>query len=270
MIDYHGRFVWYELMTTDVAAAKAFYAKVVGWGTKEVATPDRPHTLFTAGGALAGGVTGLPEDARKMGGPPMWIGYVGVGDVDTTVARIKRLGGAVHVPPTNIPDMSRFSVVSHPQMALLAVLTWLKPGQHQHAALNEQRRVGWHELLAGDAEAALSFYGELFDWRKVEADPGSLSTYRLFSVGGQTIGGMLTKPPLVHVAHWLYYFNVGDIDAASERVRSGGGQVLGGPVEVPAGNWIARCVDPQGAVFALEGGRRHGGAIGYFAARSNC
>lgn len=265
MSDYHGRFVWYELMTTDVAAAKAFYGKVMGWGAKDAFTYDRPHTLFTVGGALAGGITALSEDARRTGGMPMWIGYVGVDDVDATVGRIKRLGGAVHIPPTNIADISRFSVIADPQTAFLAVMTWLKAGKQQGAAPGEQRRVGWHELLAADSETALSFYGDIFDWREAPADPGPLSTYRLFSVRGQTIGGMFTKPPLARVPHWLYYFNIGDIDAASKRVKSGGGQVLGGPVEVPSGSWIVRCVDPQGAVFALEGGRRHGAAVGYFA-----
>jgi uncharacterized protein len=252
-------------MTTDVAAAKAFYSKVVGWGTKDAFTPDQSHSLFTVGGALAGGVTGLPEEARRTGGTPIWIGYVGVDDVDATVDRIERLGGAVHVPPTNIGDISRFSVVTDPQMAFLAVLTWRRPDQREPAAPAEPRRVGWHELLAADSETALSFYGEIFNWRKAQAEPGPSSPYRLFSVGGQTIGGMLTKPPSVSVPHWLYYFNTGDIDAAAKRVKSGGGQVLGNPVEVPSGSWIVRCVDPQGAVFALEGGRRHGGAIGYFA-----
>ena len=43
----HGRFVWYELMTTDMAAAKAFYAKVVGWGTEDASMPGMAYTLFT-------------------------------------------------------------------------------------------------------------------------------------------------------------------------------------------------------------------------------
>ena len=38
MVDHHGRFAWYELITTDVAAAKAFYAEVVGWGAQDAST----------------------------------------------------------------------------------------------------------------------------------------------------------------------------------------------------------------------------------------
>jgi hypothetical protein len=48
MIDYHGRFVWYELMTTDMAAARTS-RRCVGWGTHDASTPGLP-TLFTARG----------------------------------------------------------------------------------------------------------------------------------------------------------------------------------------------------------------------------
>ncbi len=94
-----GRFVWYELMTTDTAAAKAFYGKVVGWGTQDGPVPGLAYTLFTAGEMPVGGLMDQPEDARKMGAPPSWIGYVAVDDVDATTERVKRLGGTVHVPP---------------------------------------------------------------------------------------------------------------------------------------------------------------------------
>ena len=58
---------------------------------------------------------------------------------------------------------------------------------------------------------------------------------------------------------WLYYFNVGDIDAAGKRVRLVGAGSANGPIEVPGGNWIVQCTDPQGAMFALVGTRSHNG-----------
>ena len=39
MVNSHGRFVWYELMTTDMKIAKAFYARVVGWGALDASMP---------------------------------------------------------------------------------------------------------------------------------------------------------------------------------------------------------------------------------------
>jgi predicted enzyme related to lactoylglutathione lyase len=263
VVNPHGRFAWYELITTDVEAAKAFYTKVMGWGAWDTSVPGTAYTLFTAGKASVGGLMDLPEDARKRGGRPGWVGYVGVNDVDATADRIKRLGGVVHVPPTDVPNISRFSVFADPQTARLALFKWLKPGREQPAEPGAPGRVGWHELLAADWEKALAFYSELFGWQKADADIGEMGTYQLFSAGGQTIGGMVTKPPTMPAPFWLYYFNISDVDAAAQRVQAGGGQVLDGPLEVPGGSWIVQCTDPQGAVFALEG-KRGRNAIGYF------
>jgi uncharacterized protein len=204
----------------------------------------------------------LSEDARKMGMRPSWLGYVGVDDVDATAERIIKLGGAVHVPPTSIPNISRVSVAVDPQMAMFALLTWLQGGE-QPAALSAPGRVGWHELLASDVEKAWTFYGDLFGWQEADADIPAAGIYRLFSAGGETIGGMCTKPATAPVPFWLYYFNVGDIDLAVKRVRAGGGRIVIGPMEVPGGRWIVQCVDPQGAIFALAGKLSHDG-IGYF------
>ena len=263
MVGSHGRFIWYQLLTTDMEAAKAFYADVVGWGTRDASAPGMPYTLFTAGEASVSGLMDLPEDARKTGARPSWLGYVGVDDVDATADRIQRLGGVVHVPPMDIANVSRFSIVADPQMATLALFKGLKPAQEQPAELRTPGRVGWHELLAADWEKAWAFYRELFGWQKATADTGAVGTYQLFSAGGETIGGMFTKPPTVPVPFWLYYFNVGDIDAAAKRVKAGNGQILDGPIEVPGGSWILQCTDPQGVIFALVGKRSHNG-IGYF------
>ncbi len=262
MVDYHGRFVWYELMTTDVAAAKTFYTKVLGWGAQDASMPNLAYTFFTVGNAFASGLMGLPEEAKRTGTTPRWIGYICVDDVDASVEQIRRLGGAVHVPPTDLLNISRFSIVADPQTASFALINWLKARRQQLGDLEEPGRVGWHELLAADCRAAFDFYGQLFGWTKSDADTGPSGNYQLFSVGGHTIGGIYAKPALVPVPLWLYYFNVRDINAAAERVKAGGGQVLEGPVEVPGGDWIARCADPQGAMFALEGKRDRG--IGYF------
>ncbi len=258
MVEDQGRFVWYELMTTDMAAAKAFYANVVGWGAQDASTPDLAYALFTAEGASISGLMDLPEDARKMGATPRWMGYVGVNDVDTTADRIKRLGGAVYVPPTDT-NIGRISVVADPQTATLALVTGLKLGQQQPAELDELGHVGWHELLATDWEKAFAFYVEIFGWQKADAETGPTNTYQLFSARGQTIGGIFTKRPIEPVPYWLYYFNIGDIDAAAERVKTGGGKIFDGPIEVPGGSWTARCIDPQGAIFAMQGKRSQDG-----------
>jgi len=169
----------------------------------------------------------------------------------------------VHVPPTDVPGISRFSIVADPQMATLALVKGLNAGQVQSAELGAPCRVGWHELLAADWEKAFAFYGELFGWQKAGAHASAIGTYQQFSADGETLGGMLTKPSALPFPFWLYYFNVDDVETAAQRVEAGGGQILYGPTAVPGGAWIAHCTDPQGAIFALLD-RRKRKAIGYF------
>src|SRR5581483_11531072 len=80
-----------------------------------------------------------------------------------------------------------------------------------------------------------------------------LESYQRVEVGGRPIAGMFTKLPRVPTPFWLFYFEVADIAAAVARVREGGGRVVQGPVELMGGTWIARCLDPQGGMFSLQG-----------------
>jgi uncharacterized protein len=248
------RFAWYELLTTDVAAAGAFYGKVVGWGAKDASTPELAYTVLTAGEVPVGGLMDLPEEGRRLGATPRWVGYVAVDDMDAMATRIRRRGGAVLLPPTD-SNIGRVSVVADPQKATFALVSGLTYRQRQPNGLDVLGHVGWHELLAEDRNKIFDFYGELFGWQKAHGETEPADLYQLFSAAGQTIGGMLTKLPSVPQPCWLYYFNVDDIGAAAKRVNNGGGRILQGPIELADGCWIARCVDPQGALFALQGAR---------------
>jgi uncharacterized protein len=254
VVDHHGHFVWYELLTTDIAAAKAFYGSVVGWGAQNASTPDLAYTVFTVGETPVSGLMELPPDALKRGAMPRWVGYVAVDDADASAERIKRLGGTLYVPPTD-SNIGRIAVVADPQTATLALVEGLRLGPTETGDMGEAGRVGWHELLAADWGKAFAFYGEVFDWRETDADTGPLPSYHVFAAGGRRIGGILTKHARAPVPFWLYYFNVGDIDMALRRVEGGGGRIVMGPHELPGNSGIARCIDPQGAMFALQGPR---------------
>jgi predicted enzyme related to lactoylglutathione lyase len=254
MVSSQGRFAWYELLTTDMSAAGAFYAEVVGWGIRNASTPDLAYSLFTTEQEPLAGLMELPVEATKMGATPRWMGYVGVNDVDATAGRIKQLGGAVYVAPTN-SNIGRISVVADPQTATLALLGGPPSGQSQPADLTKPGRVGWHELLAADTSKAFEFYREIFGWQQASSEAGSTDAYQLFAAADQTIGGIFNKRPVERIPFWLYYFNVEDIDAATARVKTCGGELFEGPIEVPDDSWIARYIDPQGAIFALQGQR---------------
>jgi predicted enzyme related to lactoylglutathione lyase len=252
----HGHFAWYELMTTDTAAAKAFYGAVAGWGIQDADMPGMDYGMFTAGSTAIGGVMELPESARAAGAPPHWMGYVHVDDVDASADQAGRLGGTLYVPPTDIPEVGRFAVIADPQGASIALYKSASPAPEAADTAMRPGHMGWHELYAADWEAVYPFYEALFGWRKDEAVPmGEMGTYQLFTPGGPAIGGMITKPPHLPVPFWLYYIATDAIDAAKDRVTAAGGRVLYGPMEVPGGAFIVQAMDPQGAMFALVGPR---------------
>jgi uncharacterized protein len=258
MVDRQGRFAWYELLTTDVAAAKIFYRDVIGWESQDATTPAFAYSRFASphGGPVAG-LMELPEEGRRMGATPRWIGYVAVNDIDATADRLRELGGVIYVPPTD-SNIGRVSIVADPQAVDFALVGGLKP-ERQPAVSDEPGQVGWHELVAMDGAKAFAFYAKLFGWKKAEAPKGE-DSYQLFAVDGVAMGGTFTKFPHEQFPFWLYYFNVADVAQAAARVRAGGGRIMQGPTEMPDGSWIARCVDPQGAIFALQGKSNERGA----------
>jgi hypothetical protein len=254
MADRKGSFVWYELMTTDSAAAEAFYRGVLGWQARDAGMPGIAYTLLSAGDDTVAGLMAMTDAACAAGARPGWTGHVAVSDVDATAAQFKQAGGTIHHAPTDIPGIGRFAIVADPQGAVLALFCAAPEYQNTHAAPTGPGHAGWRELAAADGSAAFPFYAEVFGWTKGDAvDMGPMGTYQIFAGpgGGDALGGMMTKPPSVPVPFWLYYFNVEGIDAAVDRVVAGGGKVLNGPHQVPGGTWIAQCLDPQGAPFAL-------------------
>jgi len=258
MSDNHGRFVWYELLTTDPAAAEAFYTHVVGWTAEAVSAPgiDMPYTMLKAGGMPVCGLMAQPPEARAAGAPPAWLGYVGVDDVDAAADKAKALGGAWLMPPMDIPTVGRFAVTADPQGAALGVFRYTCEDPPPPPAMMATGTVGWHELVTDGWQKAFDHYAARFGWTKNEAmDMGPMGTYQLFAHGEHPIGGMMNRPPGVPASFWLYYFVVDDIDSAIARIGAKGGQVVNGPMEVPGGAWIVQALDPQGALFALVGKR---------------
>jgi hypothetical protein len=257
-----GYFAWYELMTTDVAAAATFYRNVVGWGTREASASNLPYMLFTAAEVPTAGLIELPEEGRKMGATPRWTGYVGVRDVNVAADRIKRLGGAVYVPPTDT-NIGRISVDADPCAATFGVIDRPQVTPQQTSGSGKPGRIGWHELFAADLAKEVAFYCELFGWQKADTENHMAAAYVLLSAGGQVIGGALKNPTEKTSPFWLLYFNVDDLDGAAERVRAGGGQASLNDEELLGGLWVARCVDPQGAAFSLQGKKGHARKVGW-------
>lgn len=249
-------FVWYDLMTTDLKAAEAFYGKVVGWKIADSGMPGMSYSILSAGDVMVGGMMATPEGAGAMGGP-VWTGYIFSSDVDADTKRAATIGGKICREPEDIPGVGRFAVIADPHGAMFNLF---KPNSDQSPAPVPEGapgHIGWRELHADDGKSAWDFYSGMFGWTKTQSfDMGALGVYQIFATGGAAVGGMMTRMADTPKPHWLYYFNVDAIDAAAARATGSGGKVMMGPHQVPTGQWIVQCTDPQGAEFAMLATKR--------------
>lgn len=244
-------FIWHELMTSDPDAAKAFYAKVMGWELEAFPGAGVDYTVLKAGERGIGGLMAIPAAAKANGMPPAWVGYIYAKDIDADVAALQKAGGTLHRGPEEIGgDVGRFAVVSDPQGAIYMLLEPHMPAQPPAAPMTPGH-VGWNELLTDDWEKAFDYYSSLYGWTKGEGiDMEEMGIYQLVALDGVDMGAMMNRPPHVPVS-WGFYFIVDGLDAAVKRVTDNGGQITMDPMEVPGGQWVANCTDPQGAHFGM-------------------
>jgi uncharacterized protein len=99
-----GNFVWNELYTPNVEAAKAFYGATVGWTFEGMPMPhqDRTYWLTKAGGKPVAGILDMREIVPDTD-PPHWLNYLEVGDVDQTAVEVQSHGGRIVRPPFDVP-----------------------------------------------------------------------------------------------------------------------------------------------------------------------
>jgi len=229
------RFFRFQLRTTDVPAARAFYSTVLGEGAADIVP--------------------LPEQVVARGVPAHWLGHVGVEDVEAAVrAFVER--GAIQLGPTRqTSDGGRVAILRDPGEAIVAVATT--------TAKSPQPEVAWQHLHATNVQRTVAAYCDLFGWqRTARRDLGKLGVHQEFTwhAGEPTVGSVVDVAELAGVhSHWLFYFRVAALEPAIAAVRTGGGIIIG-PTELPQGDRVAVCEDPQRGAFGLyEGSPRHGG-----------
>jgi uncharacterized protein len=235
-----GSFCWIELMTTDAAAARAFYTQLFGWTVNEIPMGEMgTYHMFRKGGRDAGA---MYEEPRTRAA---WQSYIAVSDADAAVEQVKSLGGGVLAGPMDVFDSGRMAVVSDPQGATFAV--WQARQHHGVQVRDEPNALCWNELQARDIDAAKAFYTGLFRWRLKESDE-----YTEFHQGEHAVGGMMQSqaPPGVP-SYWLPYFAVEDCDGEVGRATSLGATLMVPAMDIPNVGRFAILQDPQRATFAV-------------------
>jgi predicted enzyme related to lactoylglutathione lyase len=247
-----GGWIWYELLSSDVVAARKFYADVVGWKWAP-ADPATGYAMFYAGEIAIGGSMPMPKELGIPGS--MWLGYVHVANVDVVVAAALLNGARQGVPPMDIPNVGRFAMIIDPQGAPVYVMTPLSQDGQSRSFAAQVGHCQWNELLTPDPAAGVKFYVKHLGWQKGDVmNMGPMGDYQFLIGGGQRFGAAMKRAEGPSI--WRYYFGVDDIDRATRAITAGGGRLRGEPQQVPGGAWAAVALDPQGAEFGVSGPRK--------------
>jgi hypothetical protein len=116
LVNEPGAFCWSELMTSDVDRALDFYGRVFGWESDQTDFGGLPYGLIKLAGRKESIAGVMPSD-----GPPRWVTYFAVADVDEAGTRARELGGAVTTPPFDT-SAGRISVLDDPVGARFAII----------------------------------------------------------------------------------------------------------------------------------------------------
>ena len=108
-----GMFCWTELMTSDAAAAKVFYAPLFGWELHDDPIPGGgTYTMIRLDGGDVGGLYEIGEEMKAAGVPTHWLPYVTVASAAEAAEKARTLGGTVRQEAFDVMDVGSMAVVS--------------------------------------------------------------------------------------------------------------------------------------------------------------
>jgi predicted enzyme related to lactoylglutathione lyase len=223
-----SRFVRFELRTTDVPAAGAFYASVLGQPVVSIRS--------------------LSEQARTRGAPAHWLGFIGVGEVEQSIEAFARRAATQISAAGQTGEGAAAAILRDPGGAFVGLTGEAPPA---HVSWPE---VAWHDLYTTNVEQAVNAYCGAFGWRLLsQHNLGKQGVHQEFCWDGPSAsaGSIVDVATLPGVRpHWLFYFRVPALAPALASVVAGGGAVIAEP-KLPNGRGSAICEDPQGGAFAL-------------------
>jgi hypothetical protein len=241
-----GKFVWFDLFTTDMTAATNFYDALFDWDFERT-NEDNPavKTVFHQGSPIATmvGRNGEPGNSQ-------WLSYMSVEDVDAAIQITLNNGGSVYRPARELPNRGRIAVVLDPQKAAVALLT-SSTGDPGDNAFVMNRWLG-SELWTSNVNDAVNFYQKLAGYDVNLVDVHKTMQYKLLTQKGKHRAGVVeirwddVKP------EWVPYIAVKNILETVTKAQKLGGSVLLPPdMSVKEGR-VAIIADPTGAVFGVQ------------------
>ncbi|HWF44372.1 MAG TPA: VOC family protein [Candidatus Kapabacteria bacterium] len=249
-----GDFSWFELVTSDPAAAKKFYTSLFGWEAEDTPMgPDQFYTMLKYKGEFVGALYGMDKAQMERGVPPHWNYYVSVKSADESAAKAKSLGGTLAMEPFDVMDAGRMAVVKDPEGAMIQL--W-EAKQHKGAGImDEPGAFCWCEVYVNNTDKVRAFYTGLFGWGTVISPE-----YTEWTNGERHIGGMMQiKPEWGPMPpSWAGYVMVENCDAMCAKAKSLGVTEIMGPQDIPNMGRFAMIKDPQGAMISIYQGSLSG------------
>jgi predicted enzyme related to lactoylglutathione lyase len=245
-----NRPAWVDLATSDPAAAREFYGKVLGW---QVEVNEDPQYGGYGLARLADGGEDVAGIGAKMdpNAPTAWNLYIGTDDAAALGEKVQAAGGTVVMPAFDVGAMGRMAVFTDPTGAFISA--WQPAGMGSFRT-GDVGTFGWAELNASGFDKARDFYATVFGWTTKTTPMGEgQPDYHEFQVGGQSILGGMEMSPMVPgemPSYWMPYFNVADVDDAFRRSVDAGASEMVAPTPMPGGRF-AIVTDPQKAAFGL-------------------
>jgi predicted enzyme related to lactoylglutathione lyase len=120
----------------------------------------------------------------------------------------------------------------------------------------------WVDTWQPDADAAMSFYTQLFGWEAEDTMPSGIDgTHYMCRLRGRDVAAIASRPEgAPQVTAWTTYVWVDDVDATVAKVLEAGGNVLKEPFDSLDGGRIAVIADPAGAALGIWAPGEHKGA----------
>ena len=250
-LEHHpGKVIFAQLVTSDLAAAKKFYAGLFGWTFRDLQAGGASYAeAYLDGRPVAGLVhKEVPAGGRRQ---PAWLSFFSVGDVDAAKNVALQNGAKLLFGPRDVPDRGWQAVLSDPQGAVFALLA--SGSGDPPDVLAASGEWIWSSLITSDPDADAAFYQKVFDYEVFElpADPGM--EHLLLASGDYARASVNSLPPNRPKAHphWLNFVRVEDADKMTAKVLALGGRVLVGSHVDRQGGKVAVVADPQGAPLGL-------------------
>ena len=248
---YHpGKFIWVDLVTSDVESAREFYGKLLGWQFEGEEGKTTPFTLIRQGETPIGGIV-YRESPGSSHPEARWLSYISVPDVDKAAETATENGGEVFVAPFDLSERGRVAVILDPQKVPVGLLK-ARGGDPADEEVTPYRWM-WRELWTTDTASAIGFYGKLAGYTRENATLSlQRDPYTVLMSGGRARAGMGQIARAEVEPIWLPYVNVDDPQAIAARTVTLGGAVLIAPDSTIRNGTVGVIADPTGGILAIQ------------------